>query len=97
MKEIICKIRKLLADRSFKDEQHVRISLVGRICQKFGWDIWNPAEFFTMYIVEKIPTQILPKDSNALSPTSRLVLGRSSRGYVDWLDDHGRKLDEYRK
>lgn len=64
MKEVIESVRKLLKDGVFSDEQHVRFSLVGRICQKLGWNIWNPAEFFTEYKVEKVPTQLLPKDSN---------------------------------
>lgn len=64
MKDIIESIRIMLKEELFRDEQHVRFSLVGRICQKLGWDIWNPAEFYTEYKVEKIPTQILPKNSN---------------------------------
>lgn len=64
MKEVIESVKKLLKDGVFSDEQHVRFSLVGRICQKLGWNIWNPAEFFTEYKVEKVPTQLLPKDSN---------------------------------
>lgn len=64
MKQIIEDIRSLLKDGTFKDEQHVRFSLVGRICQTLGWNIWNPAEFHTEYRVDKIPTQILPKESN---------------------------------
>jgi len=57
LKEIIDNIRKLLADGAFKDEQHVRFSLVGRICQKLGWDIWNPEEFYTEYPVKRYPPQ----------------------------------------
>lgn len=64
MKDVLVSIRNLLRDGVFTDEQHVRFSLVGRICQSLGWDIWNPAEFFTEYKVEKVPTQVLPKDSN---------------------------------
>lgn len=55
MKEVIESVRKLLKDGVFSDEQHVRFSLVGRICQKSGWDIWNPAEFYTEYRVKKYP------------------------------------------
>ena len=57
MKKIIDNIRKLLADGAFKDEQHVRFSLVGRICQELGWDIWNPEEFYTEYPVKRYPLQ----------------------------------------
>lgn len=55
MKDIIESIRKMLKEELFRDEQHVRFSLVGRICQELGWDIWNPAEFCTYYPVKKYP------------------------------------------
>jgi predicted type IV restriction endonuclease len=55
MKEIIESIRTMLKDGLFRDEQHVRFSLVGRLCFELGWDIWNPAEFHTEYRVKKYP------------------------------------------
>lgn len=64
MREVIEDIRKLLKIGAFVDEQHVRFSLVGRICLSLGWNIWNPAEFNTEYKVEKLPSQILPVGSN---------------------------------
>lgn len=57
MKQTIEDIRNLLKEKSFKDEQHVRFSLVGRICDCLGWDVWNPAEFYTEYPVKKYPSQ----------------------------------------
>lgn len=57
MKEIIESIRNMLKDGLFRDEQHVRFSLVGRLCFELGWDIWNPAEFYTEYRVKKYPPQ----------------------------------------
>ncbi len=57
MKQTIEDIRILLKDGTFKDEQHVRFSLVGRICDCLGWDVWNPAEFYTEYPVKKYPPQ----------------------------------------
>jgi hypothetical protein len=59
MKEVIESVRKMLSDGLFSDEQHVRFSLVGRICQKLGWNVWNPAEFYTEYPVKKYPPQEL--------------------------------------
>lgn len=55
MKEILEDIRNLLSDGAFQDEQHVRFSLVGRICQNLGWNIWNPKEFYTEFRVRRIP------------------------------------------
>lgn len=57
MKQTIEDIRNLLKESSFKDEQHVRFSLVGRICDCLGWDVWDPAEFYTEYPVKKYPPQ----------------------------------------
>lgn len=57
MKEVIENVRKMLSDGLYSDEQHVRYSLVGRICKKLGWNIWNPAEFYTEYPVKKYPPQ----------------------------------------
>ncbi|NLK49872.1 MAG: DUF4357 domain-containing protein [Candidatus Cloacimonetes bacterium] len=79
MKEIIKNIRSLLADRVFLDEQHVRFSLVGRICKKLGWNIWNPAEFHTEYKVQKVPTQILPKDSSGRVDVALFLSDKNSK------------------
>lgn len=49
MKQTIEDIRNMLQDGLFRDEQHIRFSLVGRLCYVLGWDIWNPAEFYTEY------------------------------------------------
>ncbi len=42
MKEIIADIRRKLQDGSYRNEEHVRFALVGRLLQALGWDIWNP-------------------------------------------------------
>ncbi len=57
MKKTIQDINQLLASGAFKDEQHIRFSLVGRICQSLGWNIWNPEEFYTEYPVKRYPPQ----------------------------------------
>ena len=57
MKEIIEDIQNLMKEGAFRDEQHIRFSLVGRTCKALGWNIWNPAEFYTEYPVKKYPVQ----------------------------------------
>lgn len=59
MKDTIESIAKMLTEGRYRDEQHVRFSLVGRICQGLGWDIWNPEEFYTEYPVRKFPVKDL--------------------------------------
>lgn len=55
MLETLADIREMIKLGLYKDEQHVRFAIVGRICEKLGWNIWNPAEFFTEYSVNKYP------------------------------------------
>lgn len=54
MKKVIKDIRSQPITKVYKNEEHVRLSLVARICQKLGWNIWNPAEFNTELQVEKL-------------------------------------------
>lgn len=80
MKQTIEEIRKLFADNAFKDEQHVRFSLVGRICQKLGWDIWNPDEFYTEYRVKRLPQQNINKDITGRVDVALFIPEKTSEG-----------------
>lgn len=51
MKEILVEIREYINNKYFVNEENVRFSLVARLLQKLGWDIWNPKEVFTEYPV----------------------------------------------
>lgn len=44
MKIIIEDIRAKLSNNQYKNEEHVRLSLVARVVQALGWNIWNPVE-----------------------------------------------------
>ena len=44
MREILEDIVKKLNDGAYRNEEHVRLSLVSRILQKLDWDLWNPNE-----------------------------------------------------
>lgn len=78
MKEAIQKIRKLLKANAYTDEQHVRFSLVGLICQKLGWDVWDPREFHTEYRVEKLHTQDFPDGSDGKVDVALFLADRST-------------------
>ena len=43
-------VRKL-SDGLYRNEEHVRLSLVARILQELGWDIWNPNEVNSEFLV----------------------------------------------
>jgi hypothetical protein len=49
MQQTIEEIRILLKDGAFKDEQHVRFSLVGKFCRAFGVNTWDPSELVLGY------------------------------------------------
>ena len=51
MDEIIKDIQEKLKNNYYLNEEHVRLSLVARILQSLGWDIWNPTETNCEFIV----------------------------------------------
>lgn len=51
MKEILYDIRDKLLNGAFKNEEHVRLSIVSRILKSLGWNIWNPNEVYAEYKV----------------------------------------------
>jgi hypothetical protein len=53
MHEILLDIRQRLLGKEYKNEEHVRLSLVARVIQALGWDIWNPAEVYTEFKATK--------------------------------------------
>lgn len=49
MKDIINDIREKISNVSYKNEEHVRLSLVSRLLQGLGWNIWDPCEVNSEY------------------------------------------------
>jgi len=49
MKDILNDIVNKLSNGSYKNEEHVRLSLLIRVLQSLGWDIWNPSEVNAEY------------------------------------------------
>jgi len=43
-------IQRRLRENQYKNEEHVRLSLVARILQEYGWDIWDPTEVNTEFV-----------------------------------------------
>ena len=44
LRPILEDIRRKLNAGAYQNEEHVRLSLVARIVQALGWDIWDPSE-----------------------------------------------------
>jgi hypothetical protein len=53
MHEILLDIQQRLRRKEYKNEEHVRLSLVARVVQELGWDIWNPTEVYTEFKATK--------------------------------------------
>ncbi|GAA3928876.1 type I restriction enzyme HsdR N-terminal domain-containing protein [Hymenobacter algoricola] len=49
MLEILQDIRARLRANEYKNEEHVRLSLVARIVAASGWNIWDPTEVYTEF------------------------------------------------
>jgi hypothetical protein len=49
MRDTLEDIRNKLVDGRYKNEEHVRLSLVSRVLQKLCWNIWDPAEVNTEF------------------------------------------------
>ena len=51
MKELLADIKARLLNREYKNEEHVRLSLVARVLEGLGWNIWNPVEVNSEFVV----------------------------------------------
>ena len=49
MRETLLDIQSKLRDHVYTNEEHVRLSLVARILQELGWDIWDPKQVNTEF------------------------------------------------
>ena len=49
MKELLEDIADKLRSNAYSNEEHVRLSLVARLLQALGWNIWNPLEVNTEF------------------------------------------------
>lgn len=53
MHELLLDIRQRLINKEYHNEEHVRLSLVARVVQGLGWDVWNPTEVYTEFKATK--------------------------------------------
>jgi hypothetical protein len=64
MNEILADIKARLQAREYINEEHVRLSLVARLLQALGWNIWSPAEVNAEFVV--VPNEDAKKVDLAL-------------------------------
>jgi len=69
MKDTISDIRQKIINGAYKNEEHVRLSLVARVLQKLGWNIWDSCEVNSEY--SATPYEDSTRVDIALFSTSR--------------------------
>ncbi len=69
MKETLSDIKQKIINGVYKNEEHIRLSLVARLLAELGWDIWNPSEVYTEF--NPVPYEDKTKIDIALFSTSR--------------------------
>ncbi|MCF7859616.1 MAG: type I restriction enzyme HsdR N-terminal domain-containing protein [Candidatus Cloacimonetes bacterium] len=79
MKDILKNIRAKLLHGDFNNEEQVRFSLVARILQALGWDIWDPNEVVTEYPVKKFPEKDITKEESGRVDIALFINNHSDR------------------
>ena len=98
MKETLADIRKKLQERAFQNEEHVRLSLVARVLQELGWDIWNPGQVNAEF--KPVPTEDGTKVDFALFSTARapsIFVEVKAVGSIHDLEQAERQLRDYNR
>lgn len=53
MQTILAEIHANLRKSLYKNEEHVRLSIVSRVLMELGWNVWNPTEVYPEFPVAK--------------------------------------------
>jgi hypothetical protein len=84
----------------FLNEEHVRLSLVARVLQKLGWDIWNPAEVNAEFVAapDEDKTKVdLALFANAREPAAYVEVKAPDKIRKESLPDFERQLRDYNR
>lgn len=99
MNEIILEIRDFIKKGYFKNEENVRFSLVSRILQELGWNIWNPKEVATEF--NTVPNEDKSRVDIALfdnSPTPSVFIEIKAIGKLEYdLPKYEVQLRDYNR
>ncbi len=99
MKDALEDIRSKLVQGAYSNEEHVRLSLVARVPQSLGWNIWNPLEVNSEFpaVHEEDQTRVdLALFLHTISPTVFIEVKGVGKlngdiGNVEWqLRDYNR-------
>ena len=99
MNEIISEIRGFIKNGYFVNEENVRFSLVSRILQELGWNIWNPKEVATEF--NTVPNEDKSRVDIALfdnSPTPSVFIEIKALGKLEYdLPKYEVQLRDYNR
>jgi len=91
-------IQTRLRANQYKNEEHVRLSLVARVLQEYGWDIWDPTEVNAEFV--PVPEEDNKRLDIALfAPpfTPAVFIEVKAVGAITNLADTERQLRDYNK
>lgn len=54
---VISDVREKINQNAYEKEEHIRLSLVARICHALGWNVWDPQEFNTEFYINNNDTK----------------------------------------
>ena len=96
--EALEEIQRRLRENRYKNEEHVRLSLVARVLQAYGWDIWDPTEVNTEF--RPVPEEDNKRVDVALfAPASKAAVFIEVKpvGGIANLADTERQLRDYNR
>ena len=99
MNKILLEIREFIKKGYFINEENVRFSLVSRILQELGWNIWNPKEVATEF--NTVPNEDKSRVDIALfdnSPTPSVFIEIKAIGKLEYdLPKYEFQLRDYNR
>ena len=98
MNELLADIKAKLHSGDYRNEEHVRLSLVARVLQHLGWDIWNPKEVNTEFIAAPNEDKTRVDVALFLTPHAPAVfIEVKGVGQIQRLQDIERQLRGYNR
>jgi len=98
MRDILVDIQAKLREVAYQNEEHVRLSLVARVLQALGWDVWDPRQVNAEFA--PVRSEDNTKVDFALFSTSRVpsvFIEVKAVGKISDLKQIERQLRDYNK
>ncbi len=103
LRDVLEDIQQKLKANAYQNEEHVRLSLVARVVQALGWDIWNPAVVNAEFAIRTLQDANRRSDLALLDgDNKRLVfievkkVGALSRNEPQWINQIRSHNEDFR-